>query len=127
MMLCYTPKFNLRMVVLPTAGIAQAESPEKFVQKRIEDNFSKESEEKRNLIERMYDHETDNEENAERIHEQPEIQEPCMEYGYDERDVPGRIAAGDSHIKWDNLFLLLICQAAGIRLSSFCFLVFIPL
>ena len=57
--------------------------------------FRQESEQERNLIERMYYYGTDAEGNAESIRGQPEVQQHHRDHGRDERDVPGRIAAGD--------------------------------
>ena len=57
--------------------------------------FSQELEQEMNLIERKYYNGTDTEGNAESIREQPEVQQHHRDHGRDERDVPGRIAAGD--------------------------------
>ena len=57
--------------------------------------FSQESEQEMNLIERKYYNGTDTEGNAESIRGQPKIQQHHRDHGRDERDVPGRIAAGD--------------------------------
>lgn len=57
--------------------------------------FSQELEQEINLIERKYYNGTDTEGNAESIREQPEVQQHHRDHGRDERDVPGRIAAGD--------------------------------
>ena len=57
--------------------------------------FSQESEQEINLIERKYYNGTDAEGNAESIRGQSEVQQHHRDHGRDERDVPGRIAAGD--------------------------------
>ena len=57
--------------------------------------FSQESEQEMNLIERKYYNGTDTEGNAESIRGQPKVQQHHRDHGRDERDVPGRIAAGD--------------------------------